>query len=160
MVMKNFLIEMFGMNQEANLKMVSAIKKIPSQEEPLKLLSHLANCQYKWLDRINVFPEDSKLDWWEPVFAIEELPEHIVQSTQQWVIYLSGLDEDELEAIKNYVGYDGTTWEAKLKDIVLQLIFHSFHHRAQIQMMIRAQGYRPGFIDYIGTRQKKTGTTL
>jgi len=154
--MKDFLIEMFGMNQEANLKMVSAIKKIPKQDEALKLLSHLANCQYKWLDRINVFPEESKLDWWEPVYIPEELPEHFVESTSNWINYLTELSEDDLEEIKNYIGYDGSTWEAKLKDIAVQLIFHSFHHRAQIQMMIRVQGFKPGFIDYIGYKQKKS----
>ena len=156
--MKDFLIEMFGMNQEANLKMANAIKKITSKDEALKLLSHLSNCQYKWLDRIHVFPEESKLDWWEPVYTPDELPEHIVESTRQWTSYLTDLGDDDLEAIKNYIGYDGSTWEAKLKDIALQLIFHSFHHRAQIQMMIREQGFKPGFIDYIGTKQKKSGT--
>ncbi len=53
-MMRTFLIEMFRLNQEANLKMVSAIRNLPSPEECLKHLSHLANCQYKWLDRINI----------------------------------------------------------------------------------------------------------
>jgi len=38
----------------------------------------------------------------------------------------------------------------------LQLIFHSFHHRAQMQTMIRVQGLKPAFIDYIGYKAKKT----
>lgn len=150
---------MFGFNKEANIKMVSHVATLPSPEEGLKLLSHLANCQYKWLDRIKLFPEDSKLDWWIPEYTADELPEHFENSTQRWIDYLSKKSEEELEAEKKYVGYEGTIWESKLKDIALQLIFHSFHHRAQIQMMIRAQGHKPAFIDYIGKKQKKTGTT-
>ncbi|MFZ1676412.1 MAG: DinB family protein [Saprospiraceae bacterium] len=157
-MMKDFLIEMFDINREANIKMVSAIKKLEVQAECLRDLSHLANCQYKWLDRIMIFPNESELDWWNPVYTPEELPFHFKESTQRWISYMSDMNEDELDLIKNYIGYDGSTWEARLKDIALQLIFHSFHHRAQIQMMIRAQGHRPGFIDYIGYKQKKTGS--
>jgi len=156
--MKDFLIEMFGMNRDANLKMTGAIKKLPEQDECIKHLSHLANCQYKWLDRINIFPDESQLDWWDPVYTLDELPDRFEESSNQWIDYLSGMNDDEIESVKQYKGYDGSTWEAKLKDIALQLIFHSFHHRAQIQMMIRAQGSKPGFIDYIGYKQKKSGS--
>ncbi|MBK9981512.1 MAG: DinB family protein [Saprospiraceae bacterium] len=155
--MKDFLIEMFDLNQEANIKLVSAIKKLADQDECLKHLSHLANCQYKWLDRILIFPNESELDWWEPVYNPEELAFHFKESTQRWISYLSDKSDDEIESMENYRGYDGSIWEASLKDIALQLVFHSFHHRAQIQMMIRAQGQKPGFIDYIGYKQKKTG---
>jgi uncharacterized damage-inducible protein DinB len=44
---------------------------------------------------------------------------------------------------------------AKLKDIALQLIFHSFHHRAQIQTLIRQEGKEPRFVDYIGDKYRK-----
>ncbi len=155
--MKDFLIEMFVLNQDANIKIVSAIEKIDEQDECMKHLSHLANCQYKWLDRILIFPNESELDWWNPVYTHEELLNHFQKSTQLWISYLSDRTDDEIEVKKNYRGYDGSIWEATLKDIALQLIFHSFHHRAQIQMMIRAQGHKPGFIDYIGYKQKKTG---
>ena len=154
--MKDFLIEMFRHNLDANLNMVGFVAKLSSPEESLRLLSHLANCQYKWLDRINIFPEESKLDWWLPVYSSADLPKHFEESTQNWISYLSNVSEAEIESIKKYKGYDGSTWEAKLKDIALQLIFHSFHHRAQIQLMIRAQGLQPEFIDYIGYRAKKS----
>ncbi|MEP6647622.1 MAG: DinB family protein [Saprospiraceae bacterium] len=158
--MKEFLIEMFDMNQVANIKMVSALKEITSPEEGIRHLSHLVNCQYKWLDRINVFPETSTLDWWEPVYSLEEMPHHFIKSTRQWIIFLSGKSEDVLNSLVHYTGYDGSNWEVQLKDVALQLIFHSFHHRAQIQMMIKFQGFQPGFIDYIGYKQKKIRSDL
>jgi len=39
-----------------------------------------------------------------------------------------------------FIGYDGAKWKAELVDIALQLIYHSIHHRAQMQMLIRQQG--------------------
>jgi uncharacterized damage-inducible protein DinB len=156
--MKDFLIEMFEFNKDANVKMASKIGSLVSPEEGIRLLSHLVNCQYKWLDRINVFPSDSGLDWWLPIYSTDELPQQFVESTQNWTDYLAGKTEEELEEIKKYIGWDGNVWESKLKDIALQLIFHSFHHRAQMQMLIRAQDQKPGFIDYIGYKAKKSET--
>ena len=158
--MREFLIDMFEINKEANIRMVSDIKTLPSGEESIKLLSHLVNCQYKWIDRLKMFPEESGLDWWMPLYTTEELPKQFEESTQLWIEYLSNQSDDEIEMEKNYIGYDGSVWAAKLKDIALQLIFHSYHHRAQMQMMIRAQGQKPSFIDYIGYKAKKTGTVL
>ena len=94
--MKDFLIEMFGMNRDANLKMTGAIKKLPEQDECIKHLSHLANCQYKWLDRINIFPDESQLDWWDPVYTLDELPDRFEESSNQWIDYLSGMNDDEI----------------------------------------------------------------
>ena len=156
--MKDFLIEMFEINRDANIKMASKVKSLPSPEEGLKHLSHLVNCQYKWLDRIKVFPSDSKLDWWLPLYSADELHQQFVESSQIWIDYLLEKTENELDEIKKYISWDGNVWEAKLKDILLQLIFHSFHHRAQMQMMIRAQDQKPGFIDYIGYKAKKSET--
>jgi len=158
-MMRAFLIEMFSLNQEANLKMVSAIRNLSSPEECLRHLGHLANCQYKWLDRIEVFPEASWLDWWIPVYTIDELPSRLVGSSQRWISYLENMPDSNIESFISYVGHDGSIWQAELKDIALQLTFHSFHHRAQIQMIIRSQGHTPEFIDYIGYKSKKTETS-
>jgi uncharacterized damage-inducible protein DinB len=44
-------------------------------------------------------------------------------------------------------------------DIALQLNYHSIHHRAQMQVLIRQQGMEPDFIDYIGTKYRKVTET-
>jgi len=54
-----------------------------------------------------------------------------------------------------FTGYDGGRWAARLIDIALQLNYHSIHHRAQMQVLIRQQGLEPDFIDYIGTKYRK-----
>lgn len=48
---------------------------------------------------------------------------------------------------RRFVGFDGGEWTAQLKDIALQLNYHSIHHRAQ--------GLEPDFVDYIGTVYRK-----
>jgi len=44
---------------------------------------------------------------------------------------------------------------AAIKDIALQLNYHSIHHRAQIQTIIRSQGLEPEFVDYIATKYRR-----
>ena len=157
--MRNFLIEMFMLNQDANLKMVTAVRNLPSPEEGIKHISHLVNCQYKWLDRIKIFPERSVLDWWGPVYTLDELPDRIIDSSQLWISYLEKTPDANIETIISYKTDENHIWQAKLKDIALQVTFHSFHHRAQIQMMIRSQGITPELIDYISYKWIKTGMT-
>lgn len=155
--MKSHLIDMFLFNREANSKMVSSFVDISGNGEILKHLSHLANCQYKWLGRIRTFPEAESVSWWEPVYEADELLQHFSQSTQFWLDYLNGLNEEDLENRINFARGASGSAEVSIKDIALQLIFHSFHHRAQIQMMIREKGIPPEGIDYIRSRMIKKG---
>jgi uncharacterized damage-inducible protein DinB len=55
------------------------------------------------------------------------------------------------------VGYDGALWAAAPQDIALQLNYHSIHHRAQIQTILRREGIAPDFVDYIRTKYRRIG---
>jgi uncharacterized damage-inducible protein DinB len=71
-----------------------------------------------------------------------------------WLSFLSSKSEEEIFQPVTFVGFDGGKFAATIKDIALQLNYHSIHHRAQIQYLIRKQGIEPEFVDYIGTVYK------
>jgi len=79
------------------------------------------------------------------------------KSLQLWLQYINGLTEEELKREVEFTGFDGARWAATPWDIALQLNYHSIHHRAQIQTIIRQQGLEPDFVDYIGTRYRRIG---
>jgi uncharacterized damage-inducible protein DinB len=133
------------------------IKLLPDKTEAVRFFSHLVNSQNKWLKRIQVYPQDPKMDWWEPLYPLEELETRWNESLGAWIHFLENKTEEELLEEKKFVGYDGAHWSAPLKDIALQLNYHSIHHRAQIQTIIRKQGTEPDFVDYIGTKYKRLG---
>ena len=56
---------------------------------------------------------------------------------------------------KSNLGYMAASGTQNLCDITLQLNYHSIHHRAKMQMLIRQQGIEPDFIDYIRTKYQK-----
>ncbi len=155
MEMKEYLITTFQFNDQANGKVLEKIAELQDKQECIRLFSHLINSQNRWLARIVEYPQDPAMSWWQPLYRYDELAAEWHKSLQSWLTYLQSKDESTLFQDVLFIGHDGGQWSAKLKDIVLQLNYHSIHHRAQIQWLIRAQGLKPDFIDYIGTVYKK-----
>jgi len=77
------------------------------------------------------------------------------KSLAPWLAYIRESTEEELLTEVTFVGLDGSIWAAAPKDIALQLNYHSIHHRAQIQTILRQQGIEPDFVDYIGIKYRK-----
>jgi uncharacterized damage-inducible protein DinB len=95
------------------------------------------------------------MSWWEPPYHFDRLEKEWTRSLNLWLNYISQNTEDELSIEVTFVGFDNSVWAATPKDIALQLNYHSIHHRAQIQTILRQQGIVPDFVDYIGTKYRK-----
>lgn len=153
--MKQHLIDTFKFNDVINKKLLEKIAELPDKTESIKLFSHLINCQYKWMARVNNDPKHHELSWWEPLYNIGELESQWDKSLQPWLHYIQSKADEELATEVQFIGLDGNTYAAAPQDIALQLNYHSIHHRAQIQSFIRKQGVEADFVDYIGTKYKK-----
>ena len=155
MQMKDYLIETFHFNDVTNKKLISKFYLFIQNTECIKLFSHLINCQYKWMARIEQDPKAQEMSWWDPVYKLQELEPEWTKSLAIWTDYITSKTDEELVTEVKFVGFDGGIWAASPKDIALQLNYHSIHHRAQIQTLIRQQGIEPDFVDYIGTKYRK-----
>jgi len=155
MDMKQHLIETFKFNDLTNRKLLRKINELQDKEQCVRFFSHLINSHKKWMARILQYPQDPKMDWWEPAYTPNDLEKEWEKSLQAWVEFIEQKSEQNLFAEVSFIGHDGGHWSAKLKDIALQLNYHSIHHRAQMQMLIRQQGLKPDFVDYIGMVWRK-----
>ena len=155
MLMKDYLIDSFLFNDAMNRQMLKKISSLNDKENCIRHVSHLINSQNKWMARIMQDENAPQMSWWDPVYSLEELEQQWEDSLHSWVGFLKTKTEEEILSDTIFTGYDGGKWKAKLSDIALQLNYHSIHHRAQMQMMIRQQGVEPDFIDYIGTKYTK-----
>ena len=153
--MGDYLIETFLFNDEMNKNMLKKMNDLPDKEGCIRFFSHLVNSQNKWMARILQHPAAPGMSWWEPVYPLEQLERAWNESLDSWIRFLQQRSETEILDEVEFTGYDGAKWRARLLDIALQLNYHSIHHRAQMQMLIRQQGAEPDFIDYIGTKYKK-----
>ena len=155
MQVKQYLIETFQYNDYANKLALAKIKELPEKDECIKFFSHLINSMNKWLGRIRSSPGYKELDWWLPVYTLDELQPKWDECLKAWLEFIESKTEGELFDEAEFYGFDGGDWVAVIKDIALQLNYHSIHHRAQIQYLIRQQGIKPDFVDYIGTKYRK-----
>ncbi len=152
---KKYLTDTFEYNRKANIQILKKIKKLSDTTEAVKLFSHLINCQFKWMARVVQDSKSSEMDWWNPIYKIDELESKWNESLQIWFEYLESKTEEELWKEVTFIGFDSGKFAATPADIALQLNYHSIHHRAQIQTIIRKQGLVPDFVDYIGTKYRK-----
>jgi len=159
MDMKEYLLETFRFNDETNKRMLRKVRSLPDKLDFTRYFSHLVNSQNKWLTRIVDDAGSVTMSWWEPVYEFDMLEGKWDESVQSWIRFLQGRTEEELYKEIEFTGYDGGRWVARLIDIALQLNYHSIHHRAQMQVLIRQQGLEPDFIDYIGTKYRKLAPT-
>jgi uncharacterized damage-inducible protein DinB len=153
--MKQYLIETFRFNDLKNRELLLKIGQLTDKAESIRLFSHLINCQYKWHARMTGDPNAKLMSWWEPVYDEERLAPEWEKSLNIWLHYVGSLTDDELYAERSFIGFDDSLWAATPLDVALQLNYHSIHHRAQIQMLIRQQGLEPDFVDYIGTKYRR-----
>lgn len=151
MDLKQYLLDTFAFNDRANRQALAKMAELPDPAECVRLFSHLVNSQDKWLARLTLYPSDPGLHWWKPVYERNALEREWERSLEAWRDFLERQEERALFEPVRWVGFDGAEWTAALKDIPLQLNYHSIHHRAQIQALLRAQGLTPDFVDYIGT---------
>ena len=153
--MKKYLLDTFLFNDATNKKLLGKIRLLDNKTECGRLFSHLINCQYKWMARLVGDPKADEMSWWDPVYTFDELEQEWTKSIALWIAYLTARTEDELSAELNFIGFDGGQYAVSLQDIALQLNYHSFHHRGQIQTLIRQQGLVPDTLDYIRTKSRK-----
>ncbi len=157
MQMKDYLLDTFKFNDGANKKLLDKIKLLDDKAESVKLFSHLINSQNKGIARIRKDTGYENLSWWEPLYDIETMGTEWNKSLQTWTSYLTAATDEDLAKETTLIGFDNSLWAATPADIALQLNYHSIHHRAQVQTIIRRQGLEPDFLDYIGTKYKRLG---
>lgn len=155
MQINQYLLDTFRYNDVTNKKLLTRIALLENGLESIRLFSHLVNSQYKWMARLLQNPEAPKMSWWDPVYPLDQLENEWSKSLELWINYITVRSEEALMTEVVFTGFDGAKWAATPADIALQLNYHSIHHRAQIQTILRQQGVEPDFVDYIGTKYRR-----
>ncbi len=152
--MKSYFLRMLQYNLWANQRLLIAIKEGGvSNERILELMSHVASAQLVWLHRVEGLPT-SPFPVWE-VYKLHEIESMIEESNSRWVKFINGYKVDTMEEVIHYQNTKGLKFENTLFDIVVQVINHSTHHRAQVSMLIRGEGIAPPPMDYIFYRRQE-----
>jgi uncharacterized damage-inducible protein DinB len=150
--MKQYFLDFFRYNDWAFRQLLKSIVTLPEKDELVRLLGHLIAAQDRWLNRVTKEADDGAHSWTGSTIPMEELETRWDSSVTKWLRLLNESDEAILE---NYIVFkrpsDSKSMRIKLRDIILQINYHSIGHRAQINRLIREQGQKPPQIDYVLT---------
>jgi uncharacterized damage-inducible protein DinB len=112
------------------------------------ILAHIVAARRVWLGRLgaappatgSLFPQDLSLDQviaqWNDVARL-------------WTDFLGQLTDEAIAKSFEYQSLDAGRFRNRLEDVLTQLFGHSWYHRGQIAMLVRAAGGEPAITDFI-----------
>jgi uncharacterized damage-inducible protein DinB len=118
-------------------------KSLPEAEA---LFSHVLNAQHIWSCRIEGIKPDYER------FHVHGKSDFKTLHRQN-ISILNELADRDPDQIISYAMSDGTPFQDRIADILLQVINHSTYHRAQIATQFRINGIQPPVTDYIALRR-------
>lgn len=115
-------------------------------DRAVELFGHLLRAQDVWYGRV-AGTEHAELDLWKTE-SLSACADRLADSTRRWQALL---DEraDDLDQPVSYTNSSGTAFETPLRDILLHVVNHGTHHRAQIALLLREADIAPPATDYI-----------
>jgi uncharacterized damage-inducible protein DinB len=145
----------FDYEQDAHEKVLASFDSVPPDRRgsaefrrAVSLFGHIVAARRMWLFRLGVtptppvsfFPDDADAsrvseDWRE------------VQGL--WRDFLAQADDAALAREFEYKSLDAGRFRNRVEDILAQLFGHSWYHRGQIAILIRAAGGEPAVTDLI-----------
>ncbi|HEV8591852.1 MAG TPA: DinB family protein [Pyrinomonadaceae bacterium] len=148
--MKQYLIDTLRFNDWANKKMLAAAEPAADKKDVAAIFSHLVYAQDRWLKRVKNDSTESQIEWWGTPYAFEELGERWEASLNSWLDHLAIISDEDLAKQIKYTAASFDNGDSQsLRDIVLQLNYHSILHREGVALRLRDQGLEPPFVDYL-----------
>ena len=146
--MKDYFLGLFKYNDWANQKLLLCLQKNKINDEKIiTLYNHLIVAQNIWLNRINNLSSKNLLLWESK--KLLDLIELTHKSSEDWIKFLQEYNLTSFEEVIAYHNSEGKSYETGLADIVIHVINHSTHHRAQIVQLLRSLNIDPPRLDYI-----------
>jgi uncharacterized damage-inducible protein DinB len=121
-------------------------KQFPQNERIYALFSHLLSAQPVWLDRCLGLPQTESV--WR-----NRLPEQIKHDIESyhndWIAFIDQLQPDDFDRTIAYTNSQGDPFDNRLIDIIRQVTNHGTHHRGELLILMKEEGFVLPNIDYI-----------
>lgn len=145
--MQAYFIKLFEYDKWAyNALMEKFEHQFPQNPRIYVLMSHILSAQQIWLDRCLGVPQTGQL-W------AERLPDEMRMDNDNfhsaWVDFISSLQKDDFDKGITYTNSQGNTFTTQLTDLLAHVINHGTHHRGQITILMKEEGFILPSLDYI-----------
>lgn len=145
--MQSYFKNLFEYDKWASRALLDKFEKqFPQNERIYVLFSHTLSTKRIWLDRCLGLPQSVER-------FQERLPDEMKQDLENyhlaWFDFLDQLDTGAFDNTVHYAMSTGEKFDSKLVDIITQVTNHGTHHRGQIMMLMKEEGFVLPNIDYI-----------
>ena len=145
----------FEYERDAHARVVRSLETVPADRRggpefrrAVTILGHVVGAREVWLYRLGVtatkpaalFVEDRPL---------AEVVATMTAVQDRWADYLARLTDDDLGRVFEYQSFDAGRFRNRVEDILTQMFGHSWYHRGQIAMLVRAAGGEPAITDLV-----------
>ena len=127
----------------ANRQWIEFVYSQPESEtRPREILSHVVVSEEVWFDRTEGEPED------QTTFAVRSKAE-LLRRLEENRRTFGKLIAERLEDVVHFRRASGEAYDARVVDIIHQLLTHGYHHRGQIAAHYARKGARYPNTDHI-----------
>jgi uncharacterized damage-inducible protein DinB len=102
------------------------------------LMAHMLAAQQVWLLRCKNHPLPTGPLW--PDWSAEEMIEITGKNHQDWIDYLNELQDNDVDDTITYKNLRGDTFTSVIRDVLMHVINHGTHHRAQAGYQLKFAG--------------------
>lgn len=112
-------------------------------------LTHVLNAECLWRTRCQHKVSPSSVRYETAVESLERLERLWQEEEGAMRGYLTSLDEQKLDEIVAYRSLRGQAYKNSLWQILVHLVTHGIHHRAELAAHLATLGKRVGNIDFV-----------
>lgn len=145
----------FAYERVAHAKVVRSLGTVPEARRSssefaraVAILGHIAAARRMWLYRFGVLDQPPSA-----LFPQAAGPDAVAADLSDvealWEAYLDRLDDAEIDREFEYQSLDAGRFRNRVEEILTQLFGHSWYHRGQIALLVRAAGGEPAVTDYV-----------
>jgi uncharacterized damage-inducible protein DinB len=144
----------FDYERDAHAKVIRSLESVPAERRSsaefrraVSILGHIAAARRVWLFRFGVIPDGPTTLF--PETQLADVVGELQTIQEKWTDYLSRADDEQLSRFFEYKSLDAGRFRNRIEDILTQLFGHSWYHRGQIAMLVRAAGGEPAVTDLV-----------
>jgi len=121
-------------------------RQFPQNPRIYELFSHLISTQRIWLDRILGIPQS--VERFKDRLP-DEMKEDLENYHRSWMEFIEQLQPGDFDRIISYVHPNGTPYNERLVDIMAHVVNHGTHHRGNLVILMKEEGFVVPTLDMI-----------
>jgi uncharacterized damage-inducible protein DinB len=146
---------LFEYERNSNAKSLAALDSVPEgrrntpeYRRALDMHAHIAASRLMWLHRLGAEP--SAPTTYNPAnLSRAEVGELVARMEDGWARYLASLSNEDMEEPLEYASMASGRFRSTKSEIFTHLAGHTWYHRGQIAMLLRALGIDPPMTDHM-----------